>query len=94
MISFNKPYLTGKENLYLLDSVERGKLSGNGYYSKLCQSHFNFKLNNKLNLPTTSCTDALEMTAILANIQYGDEVIMPAYTFVSAANAFILRVLK
>ena len=91
MIFYNKPYLTGKENRYLKEAVSKGKISGNGYFTKLCQSFFDDKFKNQLNLCTTSCTDALEMSAILANIQPGDEVIMPTYTFVSTANAFILR---
>ena len=91
MIPFNRPYLTGKETSYLIEAVKKGKISGNGYFTKLCQSFFNEKLKNQVNLCTTSCTDALEMSAILANIQLGDEVIMPTYTFVSTANAFILR---
>ena len=91
MIFYNKPYLTGKENRYLKEAVSKGKISGNGYFTKLCQSFFDDRFKNQLNLCTTSCTDALEMSAILANIQPGDEVIMPTYTFVSTANAFILR---
>ena len=91
MIFYNKPYLTGNENRYLKEAVSKGKISGNGYFTKLCQSFFDDKFKNQLNLCTTSCTDALEMSAILANIQPGDEVIMPTFTFVSTANAFILR---
>jgi dTDP-4-amino-4,6-dideoxygalactose transaminase len=91
MITFNKPYLTGEEKDLIQDAVDRGKISGNGHYTKLCQAYFKKTLNNELNLCTTSCTDSLEMSAILSNIQPNDEVIMPAYTFVSTANAFILR---
>ncbi len=91
MIPFNKPYLTGNENYYLMEAVSKGKISGNGYFTKLCQKFFDEKLKNKINLCTTSCTDALEMSAILANIKKGDEVIIPTFTFVSTANAFILR---
>ena len=91
MIPFNKPYLTGKETSYLIEAVNKGKISGNGYYTKLCQNYFTQQLKNEQNLCTTSCTDALEMCAILTNINPGDEVIMPTYTFVSTANAFILR---
>ena len=91
MIPFNKPYITGKETSYLTEAVNKGKISGNGHYTKLCQNYFTQQLGNEQNLCTTSCTDALEMTAILGNIQPGDEVIMPTYTFVSTANAFILR---
>lgn len=88
---FNKPYLTGKELVYIEDAVKKGKISGNGYYTKLCQDFFERKYGFPKCLLTTSCTDALEMAAILINIQEGDEVIMPSYTFVSTANAFVLR---
>ena len=91
MIPFNRPYLTGKETSYLTEAVNKGKISGNGYYTKLCQNYLTQQLKNEQNLCTTSCTDALEMCAILTNINPGDEVIMPTYTFVSTANAFILR---
>ena len=91
MISFNKPFLTGKETSYLREAVKMGKISGNGEFSKKCQHFLANNLKSKKTLLTTSCTDALEMTAILGNIQAGDEVIMPTYTFVSTANAFILR---
>lgn len=91
MISFNKPYLTGKELHYIEDAVLKGKISGNGYYTKLCQDYFEKKYAFKKCLLTTSCTDALEMAAILIDIKPGDEVIMPSYTFVSTANAFVLR---
>ena len=88
---FNKPYFTGKETDYIKKAVASGKISGNGIYTKKCQSFFEEKFNIKKALLTTSCTDALEMAAILINIKEGDEVIMPSYTFVSTANAFVLR---
>jgi dTDP-4-amino-4,6-dideoxygalactose transaminase len=91
MIPFNKPYLTGKELVYIEDAVKKGKISGNGYYTMLCHNFFEKKYGFHKCLLTTSCTDALEMAAILINIQEGDEVIMPSYTFVSTANAFVLR---
>lgn len=91
MIPFNKPYASGKELSYIADAIESGKLSGNGKYTSLCQSYFESRFGFSKTLLTTSCTDALEMTAILAEIQVGDEVIMPSYTFVSTANAFVLR---
>ena len=91
MIPFNKPYLTGKETLYIEDAVKSGKISGNGKYTQMCQKFFEERYNFKKCLLTTSCTDALEMAAILLNIKEGDEVIMPSYTFVSTANAFVLR---
>jgi dTDP-4-amino-4,6-dideoxygalactose transaminase len=91
MIPFNKPYLTGKESHYLYDAVGTGKLSGNGKYTQLCQNLLKETYGFGKCLLTTSCTDALEMAAILINIQPGDEIIMPSYTFVSTANAFVLR---
>lgn len=90
-IPFNKPYLTGKETFYIEDAVATGKISGNGKYTKMCQKYFEETYNFNKCLLTTSCTDALEMAAILINVQPGDEIIMPSYTFVSTANAFILR---
>lgn len=90
-IPFNKPYLTGKEFIYIQEAAATGKLSGDGIFTKKCQSFFENKYGFKKTLLTTSCTDALEMAAILINIKEGDEVIMPSYTFVSTANAFILR---
>lgn len=91
MTPFNKPYLTGNELIYIEDAVKKGKISGNGYYTNLCHRFFETKYGFHKCLLTTSCTDALEMAAILINIQAGDEVIMPSYTFVSTANAFVLR---
>ncbi|PCJ67861.1 MAG: dTDP-4-amino-4,6-dideoxygalactose transaminase [Bacteroidetes bacterium] len=91
MISFNKPYISGNEIKYIEDSLTRGHISGNGYYTKKCQSLFAHKFKLGKCLLTTSCTDALEMCAILLDIKEGDEVIMPSYNFVSAANAFIMR---
>ena len=90
-IPFNKPFLTGKETEYIEDAVMLGKISGNGDFTKKCHAFFRERYNFPKTLLTTSCTDALEMSAILVDIQAGDEVIMPAYTFVSTANAFILR---
>jgi len=90
-ISFNKPYLTGNETQYITDAVASGKISGNGKYTQMCQQFFEQKYSFRKCLLTTSCTDALEMAAILINIQPGDEVIIPSYTFVSTANAFVLR---
>jgi dTDP-4-amino-4,6-dideoxygalactose transaminase len=90
-IAFNKPFLTGKETWYIEQAVTNGKISGNGVYSKKCQSFFEENYGFEKALMTTSCTDALEMSAILLGITEGDEVIMPSYTFVSTANAFVLR---
>lgn len=89
MIPFNKPYLTGKEAHYMYQAVYTGKLSGNGVFTKKCQNFFEEKYGFKKALLTTSCTDALEMCAILCNVQPGDEVIVPSYTFVSSALAFV-----
>lgn len=91
MITFNKPYFTGNETDYIISAVEKGHISGNGYYTKLCQKYFEERFGFKKSILTTSCTDALEMAAILCDIQPGDEVIAPSYTFVSTVNAFILR---
>ncbi len=91
MIPFNKPYLSGKELFYIAKAVESGSTSGNSFYTKRVHEFFNSNFNFNKSLLTTSCTDALEMSAILANIKPGDEVIIPSYTFVSTANAFILR---
>ena len=90
-IGFNKPYLTGKETEYIQQAVMSGKISGDGKFTKKCHEFFEKRYGFKKVLLTTSCTDALEMSAILCNIQPGDEVIVPSYTFVSTVNAFILR---
>jgi dTDP-4-amino-4,6-dideoxygalactose transaminase len=89
MIPFNKPFLTGLETQYIQEAVQSGKISGNGLFTKKCQAFFESKYSIKKALMTTSCTDALEMAAILADIKPGDEVIMPSFTFVSTAIAFI-----
>ena len=91
MIRFNKPFFTGNETVYINQAIDNGRLAGNGFFTKKCQDYFKTKLKNKLNLCTTSCTDALEISALLCNIGPGDEVIMPTFTFVSTANAFMLR---
>ena len=89
MIPFNKPYLTGKEMQYIEEAVKSGKISGNGLFTKKCQEFFEKEFGFKKTLLTTSCTDALEMAAILADIKEGDEVIVPSFTFVSTALAFV-----
>ncbi|MES2837192.1 MAG: dTDP-4-amino-4,6-dideoxygalactose transaminase [Bacteroidota bacterium] len=91
MITFNKPYFTGKETDYIKDAVASLKISGDGMFTKKCHEFFEKKYNFKKVLLTTSCTDALEMAAILIDIKEGDEVIAPSYTFVSTVNAFVLR---
>jgi len=90
MIPFNKPTYTGNENQYILESIKSSKISGDGDFSKRCHNWFKEKLQSNAFL-TSSCTHALEMAAILLDIQHGDEIIMPSYTFVSTANAFALR---
>ena len=91
MIPFNKPYLTGKELHYISEAHARGQLAGDGYFTNKCNAWLEEKTGCHKALLTHSCTAALEMAAILADIQPGDEVIMPSYTFVSTANAFVLR---
>ena len=90
-ITFNKPFFIGRELEYIAKSVEKGHISGNGFYTKECQRFFEEKFGFRKSILTTSCTDALEMASILCDIQPGDEVIAPSYTFVSTVNAFILR---
>lgn len=89
MIPFNQPHLTGKEAHYMYDAVYAGKLSGNGKYTKLCQNFFKTRYGFKKCLLTNSGTDALEMCAMLCDLKPGDEVIVPSYTFVSTALAFL-----
>jgi len=91
MIPFNKPYITGKELSYIQEAITTGKISGNGHFSKLCHTFFEKRYRFNKCLMTSSCTDALEMSSLLIDIQPGDEVIIPSYTFVSSANAFVLR---
>lgn len=90
-IPFNKPPYTGNEDQHVISAMRSGKMSGDGEFTLRCQSWFEEKLNCKKALLTPSCTQALEMAALLIDIQPGDEVIMPSYTFVSTANAFVLR---
>lgn len=89
MIPFNKPFLTGKETTYIAQAVESGKLSGNGIFTQKCQEFFQTKFGMKRCLLTTSCTDALEMCAMLIDCKQDDEVIVPSYTFVTSALAFV-----
>lgn len=91
MIDFNRPAFVGKELEYIKDAVGRGMLCGDGEYTKKCSQWIKEKLGAAHVLLTTSCTHALEMAAYLCDIQPGDEVIMPSYTFVSTADAFVLR---
>ena len=91
MIPFNKPLHIGCEDAYVIQSMRSTKLSGDGEFSRLCQNWFQVFLGCTKALLTPSCTHALEMAALLIDIQPGDEVIMPSYTFVSTANAFVMR---
>lgn len=91
MILFNKSPVLGTEINYITDAIQSKKLSGDGKYSKLCQKWFEDNFNCKKTLLTPSCTHALELAALLLDIREGDEIIMPSYTFVSTANAFVLR---
>ncbi|RMH69096.1 MAG: dTDP-4-amino-4,6-dideoxygalactose transaminase [Gemmatimonadetes bacterium] len=91
MIRFNRPHMTGKEMQYMTEAVERGKISGDGVFTQKCHAFLQDTLGVKKVLLTTSCTDALEMSALLLNLQPGDEVIVPAFTFVSTVNAFLVR---
>ena len=90
-ITSNTPYVVGTEFQFIKDAIANRHLSGNGKYTNLCHTFFNQTFGFKKCLLTTSCTDALEMCAILLDIKEGDEIIMPSFTFVSTANAFILR---
>ena len=90
-IPFNKPYLAGPETKYIEEAVRSGKISGDGIFTKRCHEFFEQQLGFAKALLTTSCTDALEMAALLLDLQPGDEVIVPSYTFVSTPNAFVLR---
>ncbi len=90
-IAFNKPFLIGNEIEYIKDAISSGKISGDGAYTKKCHDFFEKRFGFKKVLLTSSCTDALEMCSLLVGINPGDEVIIPSYTFVSTANAFVLR---
>ena len=91
MIDFNRPAIVGNELKYIQDAVAQGMLCGDGKYTKLCSEWMRKRFDVNQVFLTTSCTHALEMAAFLSDIQPGDEVIMPSYTFVSTADAFVLR---
>lgn len=91
MIPFNKPPVTGQEIQYIQEALSGSKLSGDGYFAKKCEQWFVEKTGCVKSLLTPSCTHALELAALLIDVQPGDEIIMPSYTFVSTANAFALR---
>lgn len=90
-IPFNKPGMTGNEQTLMADALQRGHLSGDGYYTKKCNNLLESELGVNKVMLTTSCTHALEISALLLDIQPGDEVIVPSFTFVSTINAFVLR---
>lgn len=90
-IPFNKIHLTGKEISYIADAITRGKIAGDGFFTKKCHTFFEEEYGFQKALLTTSCTDALEMAALLIDIEAGDEIIAPSYTFVSTVNPFLLR---
>ncbi len=91
LIPFNRPTLEGREREYIVDAVNRGHISGDGYFTNRCQAFLEHELGVPKVLLTTSCTHALEMCAILLNAREGDEVIVPSFTFVSTVNAFVLH---
>jgi dTDP-4-amino-4,6-dideoxygalactose transaminase len=91
LVPFNRPHLTGREFEYIQQAVNAGQLAGNGQFTRRCQQILEERLNSHKVLLTHSCTAALEMAALLLDLKPGDEVIMPSFTFVSTANAFVLR---
>lgn len=91
MISFNVPPFTGKETEYIMEAIKAQKICGDGQFTKKCNAWMEEKTGTKKALLTTSCTHATELAALLAGVKAGDEVIMPSYTFVSTADAFVLR---
>src|SRR5436853_172932 len=89
-IPFNRPFTTGREFEYIKQAIDNGHISGDGPFTRKCQQRLEQHLGGARVLLTTSCTDALEMCALLMNFEPGDEVILPSFTFVSTANAFVL----
>ncbi|HYB76719.1 MAG TPA: aminotransferase class I/II-fold pyridoxal phosphate-dependent enzyme, partial [Candidatus Bathyarchaeia archaeon] len=90
-IPFNRPGIAGNESRYMAEAIARGHISGDGEFTRKCSAFFEQEFGLRKALLTTSCTHALEVAAFLLDIQPGDEVIMPSFTFVSTANAFVLR---
>src|SRR5215475_10957914 len=90
-IPFNRPCLTGNEYKYIAEAIANGHASGDGPFTRRCHDLLESELQTPKALLTTSCTHALEMAALLLDIEPGDEVILPSFTFVSTANAFVLR---
>ena len=91
MITFNVPPYTGKEIDYIKEAIQNHKISGDGEFTRRCSEWIEEKTGTGKALLTTSCTHATEMAALLSDIRPGDEVILPSYTFVSTADAFVLR---
>ena len=91
MIPYSNPHISGKEEKYIKQAIQKRNLSGDGYFTKKCQLLLEKITKSPKVLLTSSCTHALEISAILCNIQPGDEIIMPSFTFVSSSNAFVLR---
>ena len=90
-IPFNKPYFAGKEIQHIVNAAYWGHISGNGVYTRQCHDFFEEKYGYKKCFLTTSCTDAFEMAVMLMDLQPGDEVILPSFTYVSTANPFLLK---
>jgi dTDP-4-amino-4,6-dideoxygalactose transaminase len=90
-IPFNRPCFVGREQSYIAEAVAQGHISGDGFYTRRCNEFLEQQLGVRKALLTTSCTHALELAALLLDLEPGDEVIMPSFTFVSTANAFVLR---
>ena len=90
-VPYNRPHLTGNELNYIKDSHQRGQLAGDGFHTRECEKILEATTGASRVLLTHSCTAAMEMAALLFDINEGDEIIMPSYTFVSTANAFVLR---
>src|SRR5579864_2636221 len=91
VIPFNRPFVSGKEYAYMQEAIGNGHISGDGPFTKRCESLLEEAIGCERALLTTSCTDALEMSALLLDVKPGDEVIVPSFTFVSTVNSFVLR---
>ena len=91
IIPFNKPCFEGKELVYIAEAINRGHISGDGHFTQKCSEFFETEFECKRALLTTSCTHALEISALLLQLKPGDEVIVPSFTFVSTANAFAMH---
>ena len=90
-IPFNRPFFAGNEQEYIAESIAKGQISGNGYFTRACEGLLEQWIEARRVMLTTSCTDALEMCALLLELEPDDEVIIPSFTFVSTANAFAMH---